>query len=91
MMTHKSNDAKTYYNRGMVYYKEREYDKAIGAFSEVIKRDPNHAEAYYNRGNAYKDCDGTYVLTAEALEESDKVKPFEHFIDDLKQVIAENQ
>ena len=28
-----------------------------------------------------------YVLTAEALEESDKVKLFEHFIDDLKKVI----
>ena len=37
------------------------------------------------------DLDGTYVLTAEALEESDKVKLFEHFIDDLKQVIGENQ
>ena len=37
------------------------------------------------------DLDGTYVLTAEALEESDKVKLFEHFIEDLKQVIEESQ
>ena len=37
------------------------------------------------------DLDGTYVLTAEPLEESDKVKLFEHFIEDLKQVIGENQ
>ena len=37
------------------------------------------------------DFDGTYVLTAENLEESDKVKLFEHFIDDLKQVIEESQ
>ena len=37
------------------------------------------------------DLNGTYVLTTEALEESDKVKLFEHFIDDLKQVIGENQ
>lgn len=35
------------------------------------------------------DLDGTYVLTAEALEESDKVKLFEHFISDLKRVIGE--
>lgn len=35
--------------------------------------------------------DVTYALTAEALEESDKVKLFEHFIDDLKQVIEDNQ
>ena len=36
------------------------------------------------------DLDGTYVLTSENLEESDKVKLFEHFIEDLKQVIGEN-
>ena len=36
------------------------------------------------------DLDGTYVLTAEALEESDKVKLFEHFIEDLRQVIEES-
>lgn len=35
--------------------------------------------------------DGTYILTTEPLEESDKVKLFEHFIDDLKQVIEESQ
>ena len=37
------------------------------------------------------DLDGTYVLTKENLQESDKVKLFEHFIEDLKQVIGENQ
>ncbi|RKU22248.1 hypothetical protein C6499_20105 [Candidatus Poribacteria bacterium] len=36
------------------------------------------------------ELDGTYVLTTEALEESDKVKLFEHFIEDFKQVIGEN-
>ena len=33
------------------------------------------------------DLDGTYVLTAEPFEESDKVKLFEHFIEDLKQLL----
>ena len=37
------------------------------------------------------DLDGTYVLTTEPLEESNKVKLFEHFIEDIKQVIGENQ
>ncbi len=37
------------------------------------------------------DIDSTYVLTSENLEESDKVKPFEHFIEDFKQVIGDNQ
>lgn len=37
------------------------------------------------------DLDGTYVLTQEDLEESDKVKLFEHFIEDFKQVVEESQ
>lgn len=42
------------------------------------------------RGVAEVNLDGTYVLTAEELEESDKVKLFEHFIEDLKKLIEEN-
>ena len=37
------------------------------------------------------ELDGTYVLTKENLEESDNVKLFEHFIEDFKQLIEENQ
>ena len=37
------------------------------------------------------DLDGAYVLTKESLEESNKVKLFEHFVRDLKQVIEESQ
>ena len=33
------------------------------------------------------DLDGSYVLTDEGIEESDKVKLFEHFIDDLKEML----
>lgn len=40
---------------------------------------------------AETDLDGTYVMTVEELEENYKVKLFEHFIDDLKQVIEEGQ
>ena len=36
------------------------------------------------------ELDGTYVLTAEELQESDKVKLFEHFIEDFKKLIEEN-
>ena len=43
------------------------------------------------RSIAEIDLDGTYVLTAEELEESEKVKLFEHFIEDLKQVMEESQ
>ena len=37
------------------------------------------------------DIDGIYVLTASEFQQSDKVKLFEHFIEDLKQAIGENQ
>jgi type II restriction enzyme len=33
------------------------------------------------------DLDGSYVLTEETIEESDKVKLFEHFIEDLKRLL----
>ncbi len=33
------------------------------------------------------DLDGSYVLTDEKIEESNKVKLFEHFIDDLKRLL----
>ncbi len=36
------------------------------------------------------DLDGTYVLTEANLEESNKVKLFEHFIEDFKQLIEKN-
>ena len=52
---------------------------------DLTKMDP----AKKPRIIAEAELDGTYVLTGEALEESDKVKLFEHFIDDLKQVIGE--
>ena len=33
------------------------------------------------------DLDGSYILTEEKIEESNKVKLFEHFIEDLKEII----
>ncbi len=33
------------------------------------------------------DLDGSDILTEEKIEESNKVKLFEHFIDDLKRLI----
>ena len=36
------------------------------------------------------DLDGAYVLTKENLEQSDKVKLFEHFIEDFKKLMEKN-
>jgi len=37
------------------------------------------------------DLDGSYVLTEERIEESNKVKLFEHFIDDLKVLLKNSE
>ena len=37
------------------------------------------------------DLDGSYVLTDNYIEESDKVKLFEHFINDLKELIENDE
>lgn len=41
-----------YYNRGLLYARNSQYEKAIKDFSEVIKLNPRDSEAYCNRGNA---------------------------------------
>lgn len=53
---------------------------------DLTRMDP----AERQRVIAETDLDGTYVLTAEELEESDKVKLFEHFIEDFKQLLKKN-
>ena len=37
------------------------------------------------------DLDGSYILTEDKIEESDKVKLFEYFIDDLKTLLKEDK
>ncbi len=37
------------------------------------------------------DLDGSYILTEESIEESNKVKLFEHFIDDLKALLKNSE
>ena len=57
------------------------------ANEDLTKMNP----AKKSRVIAEVELDGTYVLTEEALEESDKVKLFEHFIEDFKQFIGKRQ
>ena len=73
---------------------ERQNTKHIKVYLLTTDRDKDLTRmkpAKKSRVIAEAELDGTYVLTAEALEESDKVKLFEHFIEDIKHVIGENQ
>ena len=40
-------------NRGSVYWKKGDYDRALTEFDEAVRLNPKHAETYYWRGLAY--------------------------------------
>lgn len=40
-------------NRGLVRYKQADYEDAVSDFKTAIELDDKFAEAYYNRANAY--------------------------------------
>ena len=40
-------------NRGVAYYKKRDYDRAIADYTRSIGLKPDFAEPYYNRGEAW--------------------------------------
>lgn len=52
-------EAKAYFDSGLASLNRKEYDKAIGDFTEAIRLDPNNTLAYFNRGLAY-DNTGNY-------------------------------
>jgi tetratricopeptide (TPR) repeat protein len=49
----KLNPAEAYFNRGLEYYNNGDFDQAISEYNKVIQLVPNNANAYYNRGLAY--------------------------------------
>jgi len=47
-------NAATYNDRGLAYYKKKDYDQAIADYTQAIKLDPKYALVYRNRGLAYE-------------------------------------
>ena len=48
-----SNEAKLYYNQGVDYYRDGQFNESINAFKQAISIDSNYIDAYYNLGQLY--------------------------------------
>lgn len=46
-------NSEAYYNRGRLYEKRANYNKAIKNFSKAIELNPEYSEAYYHRARSY--------------------------------------
>ncbi len=53
MLVTSPNDAKLYYNLGLIYYHKGDYQKSIDACATAIKIDPNFVDAHFNIGTFY--------------------------------------
>ncbi len=54
-----------YYNRGSVYYDQKQYAKAIEDLTKAIELNPEFASGYYNRGAVYKNIGENALAQAD--------------------------
>jgi len=73
-----------HYERGMRFYKEREYDKAIGEFQRVLEIEPNNKNAKRYLGEAQKkknkdEVDKLYKQASNYMAQKDYQKALETY------------
>jgi len=68
------DDAEAYYKRGVEYFGERDYDKAISEFTQAIRLNPKYAEVYYYRGGVYE-IKGEHDIAISDLTEAIRLNP----------------
>lgn len=74
-------DAKAYVGQGLDSWEAGQYERAIEAFDEAIRIDPNYAWAYSNRGIAYVDLGidrfdtGLFKQAMEDYDEAIRIDP----------------
>lgn len=71
LATENEQTAEQWYEKGSQYLGAQEYDYAIAAFTEAIKREPKFAKAYNSRGMAY----------SKKLKNSDAIDDFTRAIE----------
>ena len=62
------------HQRGVVYGRRDDHERAIAAFSKAIELNPNHANSYYNRGVAYGQTDD-YERAIEDFNKAIELNP----------------
>jgi tetratricopeptide (TPR) repeat protein len=85
------NSAKAYYDRGVAYYANEEYNKALSDFNKCIYLNSNYTPAYAGRDEAYEKVAATGADTIDAqmrlLIKYQKMKDFKKLAEVCKEII----
>lgn len=66
------NDAKSYFERGKLYYRASRYPDALSNYNKAIALNPNYADAFFERSKIYKGSDSSKYI--EDLNAACKLK-----------------
>jgi len=66
--------ARPYSNRGVIWWKQKEYEKAVADFSAAIAINPGYRDAWYNRGVVYEET-GRYEEAAADYSQAVALDP----------------
>lgn len=68
------NPASQYFQTGISFFDQEDYDRALPAFQKATQEDPNYAEGYYNQGIIY-DLQGRFAEAIKAYEKVIQIDP----------------
>jgi hypothetical protein len=69
-----TQSAEAFYNRGVAYFNNKDYDKAIAEFDAAIRIRPDYAGAFYYRGGSYS-MKNDYGRAIADLDAAIAIKP----------------
>ena len=68
------HDSQTLNDLAEIYFKYKEYDKAINAYSRIVQKDSLNFQAYYKMGNVYK-TKGMIEEAKDAFQKALAIRP----------------
>jgi Tfp pilus assembly protein PilF len=70
----KIKEAEIYYNKGIEYSGQEDYENAIAEFTKALELDPKYIDAYKGRGAVYKVLREGYIFYNESEENKNYIK-----------------